>query len=57
MKVSLMPMTEVAVAPNSPKADLMSFASPVSSSATQSPRRSTRRSWNDVVRKALTNVS
>jgi len=43
-RVSLMPMTDVAVAPNSPKADLMSFASPVSSSATQSPRRSTRRS-------------
>merc|ERR1712013_957099 len=43
-RVSLMPITEVAVAPNSPKADLMSFASPVSSSATQSPRRSTRRS-------------
>jgi len=43
-RVSLMPMTEDSVAPNSPKADLMSFASPVSSSATQSPRRSTRRS-------------
>jgi len=43
-RVSLMPMTENSVAPSSPKADLMSFASPVSSSATQSPRRSTRRS-------------
>jgi len=43
-RVSLMPMTENSVVPSSPKADLMSFASPVSSSATQSPRRSTRRS-------------
>jgi len=43
-RVSLMPMTENSVAPSSPKADLMSFASPVSSSATHSPRRSTRRS-------------